>query len=378
MSVDGGDESDEGKIPFPPGVTTTPTPWTNGGYLYRPGELLVATDALEVVRDHLRRMKADEGEEETLEDLGIHRLRVGVDVPTLVSQVRSVSDGPVSGVAPNHIFHPFSHWRYYTTDAPIPAPRRHVAESGPQGSGMVVAVVDSGASDHEWFAGRVAIGPTDVEGPDENGNGALDLSGGHGTFVAGVVLQHAPGASVVADGVLDGYGIIDDVALARALDRLDASTNVVNISLGCWTHDDVAPPATGAAIGRLRERASDCVLVAAAGNEPQARPTWPAAFKGVIAVGALDDGRQWSRSAFGWWVDAWAEGVKAHSTFFQWDGPMEHPLGHASTFDGWAYWTGTSFAAPRVAGAIAALAADRPDRSARRAASELLDTSPVL
>ena len=67
-----------------------------------------------------------------------------------------------------------------------------------------------------------------------------------------------------------------------------------------------------------------------------------------------------------------------HSTFLDWSGPMEHPRGSQQAFQGWAYWSGTSFAAPRVAGAIAALAAERPDGSAKRAASDLLDNGRPL
>ena len=46
----------------------------------------------------------------------------------------------------------------------------------------------------------------------------------------------------------------------------------------------------------------------------------------------------------GWWLDACTEGVKVDSSFFDW-GP----------FGGWAQWSGTSFAAARVSGALAAM-----------------------
>src|SRR4051794_11787811 len=97
----------DGKVPFPPGVSASPSPWPGGGYLHRPGEVLVAPEAMDAVRDHLRLMRADSGEEEGLDDVGLVRVTVDADVPTLVRQVRTVADGPPPLIAPNHVFHPF-------------------------------------------------------------------------------------------------------------------------------------------------------------------------------------------------------------------------------------------------------------------------------
>ena len=170
-------------------------------------------------------------------------------------------------------------------------------------------------------------------------------------------------------------GLVDDLTLAAMFDAVADDVDVVNVSLGGSTVGDLAPPATAAALRRLRERSPGCVVVAAAGNTPLARPMWPAAFKGVVAVGALDGTAPWAESARGWWVDAWANGLNAHSTFFDWNGPMEHEDGATGHFKGGALWSGTSFVAPRVAGTIAANA--RPGQ-ARQVASRLLDTSPAL
>ena len=68
----------------------------------------------------------------------------------------------------------------------------------------------------------------------------------------------------------------------------------------------------------------------------------------------------------GTWVDACAQGVDARSSFLTYQGDIEPPNDtHGCPdakepelrdleFDGFAYWSGTSFAAPRVVGAIAA------------------------
>jgi hypothetical protein len=58
---------------------------------------------------------------------------------------------------------------------------------------------------------------------------------------------------------------------------------------------------------------------------------------------------------FGNWVDACAPGVGLLSTFFRWNGPA--PVGpygdDPDDFDGWAVWSGTSFAGPVVVGNLA-------------------------
>ena len=62
-----------------------------------------------------------------------------------------------------------------------------------------------------------------------------------------------------------------------------------------------------------------------------------------MAVGGLDVTGRAAFSNFGPWVDACAPAVDVVSTFFT-DFPG---------YNGWAAWSGTSFAAPKVAGVIA-------------------------
>jgi subtilisin family serine protease len=114
------------------------------------------------------------------------------------------------------------------------------------------------------------------------------------------------------------------------------------------------------------------VVVAAAGNHASDRPYWPAALKDVVAVAALADtgsGGEVERASFsnyGWWVDAAAPGEKIASSF------LTHGRENGEEFHGYARWSGTSFAAPYVAGKIAALMSDK-DMTAKDAVSELLD-----
>ena len=142
------------------------------------------------------------------------------------------------------------------------------------------------------------------------------------------------------------------------------------MSLGCYTHDDLPSPVLEHGLNSFGH---ETVVVACAGNFSSDRPFWPAALKRVVAVASLDakglDRAEFSN--YGWWVDACTVGEGVVSSFFNFDGPV----GASPTpedFTGYATWSGTSFAAPRVAAAIAARAAAR-DVPAAAAAAELLD-----
>jgi subtilisin family serine protease len=114
-----------------------------------------------------------------------------------------------------------------------------------------------------------------------------------------------------------------------------------------------------------RETGREVLIVAAAGNYGDTRPCWPGAFRGVVSVAGLaPDMLPAPWSSRGFWVTCSAIGQGLRSTFV--DGtesplitlsPVPPGLPHgAVTFTGnppWAYWSGTSFAAPQIAGAVA-------------------------
>jgi subtilisin family serine protease len=116
---------------------------------------------------------------------------------------------------------------------------------------------------------------------------------------------------------------------------------------GYFTNDD--PGVFGTELRRLL---GDAVAVGSAGNDASIRPYFPAALPDVIGVGGLAaSDRAWF-SNHGPWVDACAPAVDVVSTFF--DDFTERLDGETPRhFDGWARWSGTSFAAPKVAALIA-------------------------
>ena len=121
-------------------------------------------------------------------------------------------------------------------------------------------------------------------------DGYGDDEAGHGTFIAGLIMQVAPAASVYAVKVLDSHGVGDDLNVAKAMEQLPADVNIINLSLGGYTDRDAPPMAVATAMAAMGQQQR--VVVAAAGNHGKSRPFWPAAFDQVLAVGAVDEAGQ--------------------------------------------------------------------------------------
>ncbi len=339
-----------------------------GGSNYFRPELLVVGDA-EVVAEVNRRL-GQEPRGEYDEVAGVTKVPIGPDEDVLakVAELRSPEPGVRNSaglpVYVNQVLRGMGHAMPKAGSPPRPATE---ADAMPlpatvEGSTVRIAVLDSGvdagAAAGPWLA-PFASGPDDFATVT---NGTLDRYCGHGTFIAGILRRHAPGAAIEVSHVFDGSGFTDDFTVAQELHALaSAGVQVVSLSFGGYTFDNLAPPAMEAAIYALRD--VDVAIVAAAGNENTSRPCWPAAFKGVVAVGALDAaGGKACFSNYGSWVNACAEGVDVVSTFVHSGAPaapVTAPAGCPEVppapggFAGFARWSGTSFAAPRVAAAVA-------------------------
>ena len=231
----------------------------------------------------------------------------------------------------------------------------------PQGKGreVGVVVVDTGwhppaATDPRtpWLHG--------VDGDDELNGPHLRPYAGHGTFIAGVVRCTAPETKVFVEGFaiggVGGGGVLESDLVVQLEEALAHDPQVINLSAGCRTRLDL-PSIALETFYRTRLRKRDCVLVAAAGNDSWSAPFWPAAFDWCVGVGSLDrDGRVSDFSNFGVSADVYALGRNLVNAFP--DGTFEcHETpdkGDIRVFStGLARWSGTSFAAPVVAGLIA-------------------------
>ncbi|HEY7488807.1 MAG TPA: S8 family serine peptidase [Streptosporangiaceae bacterium] len=328
--------------------------------LIRRDQLLVADHDVAAVEGLVRRWYDSRHDEP-----GVSRVRLRaparVDVCELTAELSGEGRHRRLAIAPNHLVHGQPMWWSGPADLPRPAPPLPPPAAATTGSRVTVAVLDTGLSPHPWYedADWYAAQRDEVaEILDADGDYELDTQAGHGTFVAGVILQRAPGVRIRARRVIGGDGVGDELDVIRALAWLSAARSpagIVNLSLGCHTYDDRPSPVVARAIAALGRRT---VVVACAGNAATDRPFWPAALKTVIAVAALDgDDRAWF-SNYGWWVDACAPGVGVGSCFVRFDGTRPRVNGlDPDAFEGYATWSGTSFAAPAVAGAIAAVAA---------------------
>ena len=203
---------------------------------------------------------------------------------------------------------------------------------------------------------------------DADANGVLDAFAGHGTFIAGIFANLAPGCSVYAERGLSSFGDTDDAAIARTLyehfarrARPRRQYDIVNMSFGGFCEDDDPPVAIAKAIATIQARhrtvpksttsiQERVVFVASAGNSASCRPTWPASFENVIGVGALGPNGPAAFTNYGPWVDACAPGVDVVSCFFD---LAEDADVRRRRLRRLGTWSGTSFAGPVVAASIA-------------------------
>jgi subtilase family protein len=194
-----------------------------------------------------------------------------------------------------------------------------------------------------------ARSPDEVPDEDIPPDDLIDPVAGHGTFIAGLIEQIAPGCKLKVNGLLSGYGDASEDDVAMVLDALCVQAGgppqILSLSFGGYALIEMARLA--GAVRALRDKGT--VVVASAGNDATCRPLYPAAFPGVISVGALGPGGPAFFTNYGPWVRACAPGVDVISTFFTKWSPS-----HGITEEGgWVRWSGTSFAAPAVAGALA-------------------------
>ncbi len=214
------------------------------------------------------------------------------------------------------------------------------------GAGVTVAVIDTGVdAAHPDLPGQVLPGidlvagtsgvSTDPNGHGTHVSGTIAAATGNGVGIAGI----APDARILPVRVLgaNGSGMMSAVATGITW-AADHGADVINMSLGSTSQVSAVTNAVAYA------RSKGVVVVASAGNSRSSGSpvSYPAADPGVIAVASTDSADNYSTfSNRGTYVDVAAPGTAILSTL---------PEG----MGGYAYYSGTSMAAPHVA-ALAAL-----------------------
>jgi thermitase len=202
-----------------------------------------------------------------------------------------------------------------------------------------IAILDTGVDpNHPDLTGKI------VGSVNFTGSATVNDIYGHGTHVAGIAAARTNNGAGVAglgyDSTImnvkvlgdDGYGSYSGIAQG-IIWAADNGAKVINMSLG------------GASASTTLENAINyawskgVVVVAAAGNNGNSLPFYPAYYTNVIAVAATDNNDNlptWSN--FGDWVDVAAPGASIYSTLIN---------------AGYGYKSGTSMASPHTAGLAA-------------------------
>jgi thermitase len=260
----------------------------------------------------------------------------------------------------------------------------------PGSDSIIVAVLDCGLNvTHPDIAARVWVNAKEIpgNGQDDDGNGFSDDVNGW-SFANDASNETLPGSPDVSDllghgtnvsgiiGAIGGNGIgLAGVARCRIMPvrvldsenwgyyswwaagiryAVDNGAHVLNLSLGGENGNNAS---LRAAVDYAL--AHNVTLVASMGNERRAMPQYPAAFPGVIAVGATGPDDRWVKSFpwdttkgsnFGPHISICAPGNIIYGLHYS----------NATNFD--TYWSGTSQAAPHVAGVCALLLAQDPTR----------------
>ena len=267
---------------------------------------------------------------------------------------------------------------------------------------VVIAIIDSGiAYRHDDLAPKIWVNPGEIPDNrlDDDGNGYIDdMHGwdftdapnlqaegdftdgdnepidesGHGTHVAGIagalpnngigiagVAWNCPLMAVRAGLSLGGSSRMqDDDSAAAIVYAADNGANIINMSWGSAQHSFIIQDAIDYAHAR------GSLLIGAAGNSKKAESFFPAAYRKVISVASTNQHKQlFNRSNFGASVDIGAPGNAILSTQIN---------------NSYRILTGTSMAAPHIAGIAALMQSKRSTLTNEEIRQILINTADVI
>jgi thermitase len=237
----------------------------------------------------------------------------------------------------------------------------------PGSNAVDIAIIDTGInSSHTELSDKItkSVNCTVTGCPNYQTNDPY----GHGTHIAGIAaatFNNGIGISGVSpDSRLMSVKVLDDRGsgyyswIANGIVwAADNGAEVINLSLGGRYSSYTLQSAVNYAWNK------GVVIIAAAGNNGNSTPVYPAYYGNVISVAATDDSDHLADfSTYGYWVDVAAPGVDILSTFNS----------------SYVYKSGTSMASPFVAGIAALIKSEYPGWSNSQIRSKLESSSDVI
>lgn len=237
-----------------------------------------------------------------------------------------------------------------------------ISEGSPD---VIIAIVDTGIDlHHPEFQGKLVGGYNVIE---DNNNPNDD--NGHGTHVSGIIAARTnnhegiagiswrsrlmPVKAIGADGSGTAFDIAQGIRWAT-----DHGARVINLSVGNYTPSAALQEACTYAYNH------NVVLVAATGNDATDQPGYPAAYKEVLGVSAVDHLKRFAEfSNFGNYVDVVAPGVDIPSTYIYGD---------------YAALSGTSMACPHVTALASLILSVNPSLTSQEVMQLIRETAADL
>jgi subtilisin family serine protease len=235
------------------------------------------------------------------------------------------------------------------------------------GEGVKVVMIDTG-----WMK---ASGPTTRQ---------LPPYAGHGLFAEAVLKSRAPRARIRRlEFPISSGGAVKETDLADLLTQaLAMKPQVISMSAGCHTRHDRPLKSFERVWANVPNIDKDqVVVVTAAGNDASPSPFYPAASDWTWGVGSLDrDNKVSSFSNYRQSADVFILGRGHVNRFPRGTYVCQEPphVGYSREFvRAWARWSGTSFAAPLLAGLIAAYISENTNVTPAQAAKDLIRSKRV-
>lgn len=228
---------------------------------------------------------------------------------------------------------------------------------------IIVAVIDDGVNVNHLELQKKIVDPYDVLSKASQ----FSVPGDHGTHIAGIIASEmdnpnggtgiAPMVKVMPINVFNGEeAYTSDIIMAIEY-AISHGADIINMSLGMYEYS----LALNEAIQKAYQ--AGLIIVAAAGNEKSGLPSYPAAYENVVSVSSIDESNILSSfSNYGQTIDIAAPGSFIYS----------------SLWTGYGYMSGTSMAAPMVAGVAALVWSENPDLNNQQIINQLYKTAVDL